>query len=92
MLGSGCIITCGDFTQNVPPASSLPDHASNSAPAVKPKHFACAEQSKGKNHLYRACVSRIKSYMCSLRAEFTAQPSLHVISASSPFFAELVGT
>lgn len=89
---SDCVITRGEFTQNVPPASSLPDRTSNSARAVKPKHFACAEQSKGKHRLSRACVSRMKTYMDSLRAEFAAQPSLHIISASSPFFSGLAGT
>lgn len=53
---------------------------------------ARAERCEGKHRLSSVCVSRMKSNMDSCRAEFTAQPSFHVVSASSPFFTGLVGT
>lgn len=91
MSGSGCVTMRREFTQKVPPASSLPDHAPRSASAGKPKSFACAGQREGRHQL-SGVLSRMKSYVDSLRAEFTAQPSLHVISALSPFFVGLGGT
>lgn len=85
MSGSGCVTTYREFTQKVPPASSLPDHAPRSASAGSPKALLVQGRDRG-GISSLGFLSRMKSYVDSLRAEITAQPPLCVISALSPFF------
>lgn len=56
MSGSGRVVTCGESTQNVPPASSLPGQASSSAPAGEPKVCPCRAVRGEASSLQRLCL------------------------------------